>query len=121
MLHAGAHDGRLGIDQRNGLALHVGAHQGAVGVVVLQERDQRRRDGDDLLGRDVHEIDFHGIDQEGLAAGLAGVDLLGDQPAFVVQLGVGLGDGEFLLLPGGQVEGMVAEQRQLFAGLLQAG
>src|SRR3712207_8989323 len=36
------------LDQRHGLALHVRAHQGAVGVVVLEERDQRRGDGDDL-------------------------------------------------------------------------
>ena len=40
-LHAGADDGRLGHQQRHGLALHVRAHQRAVGVVVLQERDQR--------------------------------------------------------------------------------
>ena len=50
VLHSGTDDGRFGIDQRHGLALHVGAHQGAVGVIVLQKGDQRRRDGDDLLG-----------------------------------------------------------------------
>ena len=49
VLDAGADVRRLGADQRNGLALHVGAHERAVGVVVLEERDQRRGDRDDLL------------------------------------------------------------------------
>jgi len=40
------------------LALHVGAHQRAVRVVVLEERDQRRRDGHHLLRRDVHVVDL---------------------------------------------------------------
>ena len=48
----------LGLDQRDRLTLHVGAHEGPVGVVVLEERDQRRGDRDDLLGRDVHELDL---------------------------------------------------------------
>ena len=43
-LHAGADDRGLGLEKRHRLALHVRAHQGAVGVVMLQERDQRRRD-----------------------------------------------------------------------------
>ena len=57
-LHAGADDRRLGLEQRHGLALHVRAHQRAVGVVVLEERDQRRRHRDDLLGADVHVLDL---------------------------------------------------------------
>ena len=44
-------------EQRHGLALHVRAHQRAVGVVVLEERDHRRRDRPDLLGRDVDQVD----------------------------------------------------------------
>ena len=44
--------------RRHGLALHVRAHQRAVRVVVLEERDQRRRDRHDLLRRDVHVLDF---------------------------------------------------------------
>ena len=51
VLDAGADVRRLGAHQRHGLLLHVGAHQGAVGVVVLEERDQRRADRDDLLRR----------------------------------------------------------------------
>ena len=58
--HAGADDGRLRLEQRHRLALHVRAHQGAVGVVVLKERDERRGDAHDLLGRDVHVFDLAG-------------------------------------------------------------
>ena len=43
-LHAGADERRVGAQQRHRLALHVRAHEGAVGVVVLEERDQRRGD-----------------------------------------------------------------------------
>ncbi len=50
--------GASGLKQRHGLALHVGAHQRAVGVIVLQERDQRRGDLDYLLRRHVHVLDF---------------------------------------------------------------
>ena len=42
-LHAGADERRLGAQQRHRLALHVRAHERAVRVVVLEERDQRRR------------------------------------------------------------------------------
>ena len=42
------------------LALHVGAHQRAVGVVVLEERDQRRRHRHDLRRRHVHVLDLVG-------------------------------------------------------------
>jgi hypothetical protein len=41
--------GGFGTHQWHGLTLHVGAHQGSVGVVVFEERDQRRGDRDDLL------------------------------------------------------------------------
>ena len=43
--------------QRHRLALHVGAHERAVGVVVLEERDQRRGHRDQLVRRHVHEVD----------------------------------------------------------------
>ena len=59
-LHAGADQRRLGLQQRHGLALHVRAHQRAVGVVVLEERDQRRRHRPDLRRRDVHQVDLLG-------------------------------------------------------------
>ena len=56
--HAGADERRLGAHQRHRLALHVRAHQRAVGVVVLEERDQRRGDRNQLLRRHVHVVDL---------------------------------------------------------------
>ncbi len=58
LLHARAHDRRLGPEQRDRLALHVRSHQGAVGVVVLQERDEGRGGRDDLVRRHVHVLDL---------------------------------------------------------------
>ena len=57
-LHAGAHDRGVGAQERQRLALHVRAHQRAVRVVVLEERDQRRRDRDELVRRHVHHVDL---------------------------------------------------------------
>ena len=57
-LHAGADERGRGLQQRHRLALHVRAHQRPVGVVVLEERDQRRRHRDQLLGRDVDHGDL---------------------------------------------------------------
>ena len=51
LFHAGADERRLGADQRHRLALHVRAHQRAVGVVILQERNERGGDRDELLRR----------------------------------------------------------------------
>ena len=58
LFHAGADERRLGLDQRHGLTLHVRAHQRAVGVVVLEERDQRRGDRHELLRRHVDVVDL---------------------------------------------------------------
>ena len=60
ILHAGADDRRLRTEQRHGLTLHVRAHERAVCVVVLEERNERRRDRDDLLRRNVHELHARG-------------------------------------------------------------
>ncbi len=68
-LDAGADVGGLGPHQRHGLALHVGAHERPVGVVVLEERDQRGGDRDDLLRRDVHELDLGGRHRGDLGGG----------------------------------------------------
>ena len=131
LLDAGADVGRLGLDQRHGLALHVGAHEGTVGVVVLEERDQRGGDRDDLLRRDVHHLDLfagHGGDlgggteehvalehelelaERGGLRRLAHQDLrsLVNVPV-VVQLGVGLGDDVVLFLVGGEVDDLVGD------------
>ncbi len=52
VLEAGADERRFRLQERHGLTLHVRAHQRAVGVVVLEERHERRGDGDELLRRD---------------------------------------------------------------------
>ncbi len=62
MLDAGGDDGRLGGHQRDGLTLHVRAHQGTVGVVVFEEGDHRRGDGDHHLGADVDIVDLFPVD-----------------------------------------------------------
>ena len=100
-LHAGADQRRVGLQQRHRLALHVGAHQRAVGVVVLEERDHRRRDRPDLLGRDVDQIDVLGADRDVLA-GLRAAEDLGalELAGLGVDGRVGLGDQLLLLLGG---------------------
>ena len=75
-LHAGADQRRLALDERDGLTLHVRAHEGAVGVVVLEERDQGRRDRHHLARRDVHVVDLVGRDEVDLTVALADQDAL---------------------------------------------
>ncbi len=59
---------RLRPHQRHRLALLVRAHKRTIGVVVLEERDQRGRRGEDLLGRDVNVVDLGRLDpREALA------------------------------------------------------
>ena len=57
LLESRADERRARIEQRHGLALHVRAHQRAVRVVVLEERNERGGDRDELLRRDVHVVD----------------------------------------------------------------
>ena len=90
--HAGADDRRFGTDQRHSLTLHVRSHQGAVGVVVLEERDQRRSHRNQLLWRDVHQLDVGRTGKTDLA-GTADRDQLADKGTLCVEFGVGLGDG----------------------------
>ena len=70
--HPGSHVGGLGPEERHRLPLHIGTHQGTVGVVVLQEWDQRSSHTDQLLGRNVDEIDLFPIFQHKVA-GLPGI------------------------------------------------
>ena len=104
-LEAGADDRRLAPQERHGLALHVRAHERAVGVVVLEERDERRGHGHELLRADVHVVDAVALDGDEVAAG-AGDDAVVDEDAVLVEPGVGLGDDVLLLLPGREVEGV---------------
>ena len=47
-LNTSTDDGLFRTQARHGLTLHVGAHQRAVCVIVLEERDERSGDGNDL-------------------------------------------------------------------------
>ena len=102
MLDAGADDGGIGAQQRHGLALHVRTHQRTIGVVVLEERNQRGRDTDHLLGRDVHVVDFGDVHVFELAT-VAARDFAGTESTGFVYQGVGLGDGVFLFFVGRDV------------------
>ena len=109
VLHAGADQGRVATDQRHGLALHVGAHQRAVGVVVLEERDQGRRDRHHLARRDVHVVDLVGQDLADLTVTLADQDALLGEAVLVVQRRVRLGDDVLVLVVGGEVVDLVGD------------
>ncbi len=102
-LDAGADERRGGAQQRHRLALHVGAHERAVGVVVLEERDEARGHRDDLLRRHVHVVDLARVDVRDLAAARSHQHLLVEEPAPVVDSGVGLGDDVAVLVVGGEV------------------
>ena len=106
--HAGADERRLGAHQRHRLALHVGAHQGAVGVVVLEERDQRRGDRDELLGRHVHVVDLVGRDHQHVAGMAADDQVLGEAP-LGVERHVGLGDVVAPLLHRREIDHLVGD------------
>ena len=115
LLHAGAHIGRFGAQQRNRLALHVRSHQRAVGVVVLKERNQAGRHRDQLLGTDVHVLHFVAMLQDEVA-GLARVHQFVDDAAFLVQLDVGLRDDVLVFFPGRQIIAVRLEFDRLLLG-----
>src|SRR5690606_19585082 len=84
---AGAHHGLFRAQARHGLALHVGAHQRAVRVVVLEERNQRRRHRDDLRRSHVHVVHVGRRGQHGFASFAASHQVV-DETAFVIERGV---------------------------------
>ena len=106
LLHARADDRRLGLEERHRLALHVRAHEGAVGVVVLEERDERRGDRHDLLGRHVHVVDLAGASL-GERVAVAARHAVVDEVALRVERRVRLGDVVLLLLVGREVLDLV--------------
>ncbi len=57
VLDTGAHERRLRLDERHGLPLHVRAHQRSVGVIVLQEGNESRGGGYQLLRGNIHVLD----------------------------------------------------------------
>ena len=102
VLDAGGHDGGLGGHQGHGLALHVGAHQGAVGVVVLQEGDHGRGDGDHHAGAHVDEVHPVLIDLDDLVP-VAADDALVDEAAILIHRLRGLADDVVVLHVGGHI------------------
>src|SRR5581483_8017041 len=119
VLDARADDRRLRADDRDGLALHVRAHEGAVRVVVLEERDERGRHGDDLLGRDVHVVR---VRRRGLVVLVAAVNLdaVVDEVALRVEPRVRLHHRGELLLVGGEVDDLVGDLGPAVLVLLDA-
>src|SRR6266481_615206 len=91
LLHPGANERRLGADQRHRLALHIRAHQGAVCVVVLEYCDQGGGHRDQLLWRDVDQVDVLGPLHDEISAFAAICQIRGD-PAVRVGLDIGLGN-----------------------------
>ena len=88
---ASSHERRARIQQGHGLALHVRAHQRAVGVVVLEERNERRGDRDELFRRHVHVIDI-GRRREREVSTLARQHEIIDERAVGIELRIGLRD-----------------------------
>ena len=112
VLHAGAHDGRLRLQQRHGLTLHVGAHQGAVGVVVGQEGDHGRGDGHHHAGRHVDIVHAAAGHLHDLVAVAAGDTLVGQAAVLVHRLG-GLAHHILILHIGGHVGDVVGDLTRL--------
>ncbi len=108
-LHAGADQRRVGLEQRHRLALHVRAHQGALGVVVLEERDHRRRHRPELLRRDVDQVDVLGRVVLVVAGLGAAEDLVVGELAVLVDRLVRLADPALLLLGRVDVDDLVGD------------
>ena len=113
---SGAHERRFGAQERNGLALHVRSHKRAVGVVVLEEGNERRRHRDDLLGRNIDEVDAGGRDELEVS-GDAAVDRVVLENAAAREGLVGLRDAVFTLLDGGEVDDFVGDLAVLDAAV----
>src|SRR6185503_7088783 len=109
-LEAGADDRCLRDHERHRLLLHVRAHERAVRVVVLEERDERRRDRDDLRRRDVHVLDVLPLDGDGLSLARAAEHLLVEELARLrIDRLRSLGDRELTLLGGVEVDDLVRD------------
>ena len=125
VLDAGAHQRRVGAQQRHGLALHVRAHEGTVRVVVLEERDEGGGHRNHLARGHVHVVHQLGRHLVGLAEHAGGVlrtaehadglveHALVVERAELARLGVeqvvGLRDGVVLLLVGREVVHLVGD------------
>ena len=57
VFHTCADDRSFCFKQRNCLTLHVRTHEGSVSIIVFEERDHCRSDGNNHLRRYVHKVD----------------------------------------------------------------
>ena len=89
--HSRADDWRFRNQQWDALALHVRSHECPVGIVVFEEGNQSRGDGDELLWRHIHVVNLGGFDLEEVST-VADADLFTGVVAFFVEGGIGLGD-----------------------------
>ena len=103
--HASANQRRISADQRHRLTLHVGTHQRAVRVIVFKEGDQRRRNRNKLLGRDVNRCHFFRLYQAEIAT-LTDRDQFILEAAIAIHIGIRLRDDQTLFFHGGQIAGI---------------
>ncbi|MPN24191.1 hypothetical protein SDC9_171585 [bioreactor metagenome] len=89
------------------MALHVRTHQRAVCVVVFKERNHRRCNRDQLLGRNVHIIDLFGLHLEYFIPYAHHDALVGKPLAGLVKRFVGLRDDVLVLFVSGHVGDLV--------------
>ena len=104
--HTGTYQRLISAQGRNRLTLHVRTHQCTVGVIVFQERDQGRTDGNHLLGGYVHVVNLVAAEQARFAFATAGNQIV-YETAFVAQVGVRLGNNEVTLFNSRQVMNFV--------------
>jgi hypothetical protein len=83
--------GTSGRIKRNSLALHVRSHQRTVGIIMLQERNQRSTQTNDLVRRNVHVFHFIFIKDREVTCFTAN-NLIFSEIAFLVQWRICLGD-----------------------------
>ena len=113
-----------GLEQRHGLALHVRSHERAVRVVMLEERDERRRDRRHLTRGDVHVVDLADrhlgrLAEDALGVAGAAEHAIGrderavhgaaEDAGLLIEEVVRLGDRVLLLLVRGQVVDLVGD------------
>ena len=113
LLETRSDERRAGIEKRHRLPLHVRAHQRAVRVVVLEEWNQRCRDGHELLGRDVHVVHTVARHERYVALLTAEHEVLGECPV-LLELRVGLGDDRVFLAIGVEPHDLVANTLPFF-------
>src|SRR5205814_767114 len=91
------HKRGMRLNERNGLALHVRSHGGAGVVVVLQERNKRGGNREDLARRHVDVRDIAHVSEERFT-GAAGGNASREEFAILREANLGLSNGEMTLL-----------------------